>query len=171
MGKAAAAVGVVGNLFSGLSARAQAEGQAITLSQQARREAEIGKIQAEDFRKSASATAATSRAVAPDRDEDVEAQFADEAELQALRILNNADVTSLRLHQQAEQTRDAGRAALIGSGLTAGARILGSGGGFKKPSTDTPTSGSQNFQTQPNLRFKGRNNTTGSFFSSDLRRR
>jgi hypothetical protein len=164
------AVSAAGSLFGGLSARAQAEAQAVTLSQQARREAEIGKIQAGEFRKSASATAATSRAVAPDRDEDVEAQFADEADLQALRILNNADVTSLRLHQQAEQTRDAGRAALLGGGLNAGAQILGSSGGFKGSQQQTTTSGAQNFQTQPNLRFKGRNNTTGSFFSSGLRR-
>ena len=138
----AAALPIAGSIFGGLSARAQAEGQAQVLGRQAARETEIGAINAQEFKKSASAAAATSRAIDPNRDEGVEAQFASEADVQRLRILNNSQVRSSNLITQGKQVRDQGRAKLIGGFLNAGSSLLSSGGGQRPTSqfsvSDTP---------------------------------
>ncbi len=166
----AAGVGAVGTIFGGLSAKQQADAEAEILQQQAARARQIGIINAEEFEREGSAIAASGRAAgagsgvvqstgsALKRQENLAAEI----ELNRLRLLNNSQVQSTRLFQQAELVRARGKAELIGSFFRAGSSFIGGAGGG---STKKGLIIDQNIISQSSQVTFGLKNSSGRFFS------
>ncbi|MHC5059224.1 MAG: hypothetical protein ACYTKD_31610 [Planctomycetota bacterium] len=168
MPQVAAIASAGGNVLQGITARAQAEADAVTLSQQAIRTQEIGRQQEDEFRRDVSAAKASNIAAGGASglrpNEDANANFAAEAEFQALKIRNNTDVQVAALHTQAENTRDQGRLALIASGINAGASLLR--GTRRQPKLDTPAPPTATNKLQFDV-----NRTNGRIFNRSIGRR
>lgn len=137
-------ISTTGVLSAGNDARNQADFQAATLTQQATREREIATQEEIDLRRRNSRTAAAGRAAGGASGVDFStgtpllaaADFAAEAELQALRIRSGGATSATRLRQQASLTSAAGKSAQTASFFQAGSSLLT---GFDKQfGTKTP---------------------------------
>lgn len=129
---ASAGIGAIGAIQSGQAAKSQANFQSTVMQQQADRERQDAAIQADNFRQQQSRALATRRAnmgasgIDPSQGSPlmVDADFAGESELQALRIRNGGEVAATRLEQNAALTRSAGANAMTGSYFRAGSTLL-----------------------------------------------
>ena len=126
------ATAVIGAARSGVAAKNQADFQAADDRQRAVREREIAAEDEKDFRRQASRDAAASRAaqggsgVVQSTGSSLlaAADFASEAELQALRIRSGGETKASRLEEQAKLTARTGKAARKRGFFRAGSSLL-----------------------------------------------
>ena len=130
---AGAAISAVGAIQQGQAAKAQGNLQAQILEQQATSERQRAAADEADFRNRQSRAFATRRAGLGAAGIDpaagsplfVSADFAGEAELQALRIRTGGEVRATRAEQQATLQRFQGRAAQRAGFIRGGALLVG----------------------------------------------
>lgn len=156
---AGSAIAAAGAVQQGQAANAQSRFQAQVLQQQADRDQEIAKINADDFRRQQSGVAAAGRAAAGGKGVTsgtgssllVAEDFAAESELAALRIRAGGDTSALRLRQQAGLVRQQGR-SLRTAGFVRGGSLLLTGAGKTFSDLDRFSSGPKKFSS-PSKRF------------------
>lgn len=126
---ASAAVSALGSIRQGRDAKAAADFDAAQLEQQAKRDEEIAKLDAQDFRNSEARRQATLRARVAGSGTTLEgsslavlSNLAEEAEFQALRIESGGDTA--QAFNQAELRRAEGRSARTAGFTRAGATLL-----------------------------------------------
>ena len=125
-------IGLAGGIYSGISAKSQADAQAGILRQQAASERQIAGLNAEDFKRSTSRLMAKRRAAGGATGIEqgsgsalaVSEDLAAEAEFQRLRILAGGEVRGTRLEQSAALSKRAGQNALIGGFLRGSGSLL-----------------------------------------------
>lgn len=133
---AGGAVSAVGAVQAGLSAANQADFQADVSQQQADREREASRQEAEDFRREQSRLQARRRAVMGGSGVQLATgspllaseDFASETELQAARLEAGGELRATRLDQEAELTRAGGRNARTGGFIRGGSLLVSSAG-------------------------------------------
>ena len=127
-----AVVGAASSISQGRAARKESKARAAINEQQAQREREVAAASERDFRDRQSRFQAERRAalgasgVQQGTGSPLLAaeDFADEVELQALRIREGGDIRATRLEQQADLTRRAGRNAETRGRFRAGSSLL-----------------------------------------------
>ena len=157
-------------VMQGMAAKKQADFQATVAQQQAARANQVAAVNANDFRKQASAALATARATAAGAGVDtgsgssllVLEDFVAEAEVDALRIRNRGQVQADRLLQQSELLTSKGKQAQLSGFIKAGSSLLS---GFSGKSFGQSPSGSPGgIDASGNASFGGRN-ASGKLFS------
>jgi hypothetical protein len=133
------AMSAVGSISAGQAAKKQANTEAAILNQQAARERQQAEADSAEFRGEQQRLMAKRRAILGGSGVDISTgspllaseDFAGEAELQALKIINGGEVRGTRLQQQASIVRAKGRSAETASFFSAGASLLKAGSKVK----------------------------------------